>query len=115
MSFVSLGLEPAITRALDALGYTTPTPIQERAIPLVLEGRDLLAGAQTGTGKTAAFSLPLIQRLAATPGRPVSRTPRALPTMKINPDVKDLFSFRYEDFELENYDPWPAIKAPIAV
>ena len=45
----------------------------------------------------------------------LSRTPRALPTMKINPDVKDIFSFHYEDFELENYDPYPSIKAPIAV
>src|SRR5690606_37355010 len=76
--FTSLGLAPGIVRALDALGYQSPTPIQERAIPLVLEGRDLLAGAQTGTGKTAAFALPLIQRLSAAPARPLSRTPRAL-------------------------------------
>ena len=45
----------------------------------------------------------------------LSRTPRKLPTMKINPDVKDIFGFRYEDFELLNYDPYPSIKAPIAV
>ena len=45
----------------------------------------------------------------------LSRTPRALPTMKMNPDVKDLFDFKFEDFELVNYDPWPTIKAPIAV
>ena len=45
----------------------------------------------------------------------LSRTPRALPTMKLNPAKKDLFAFEYEDFTLENYDPWPAIKAPVAV
>ena len=45
----------------------------------------------------------------------LSRAPRSLPTMRINPAVKDIFAFRFEDFELKNYDPWPAIKAPIAV
>jgi thymidylate synthase len=45
----------------------------------------------------------------------LSRTPRSLPTMKMNPDVKDLFDFKFEDFELVDYDPWPTIKAPIAV
>ncbi|HET6395209.1 MAG TPA: DEAD/DEAH box helicase [Pseudoxanthomonas sp.] len=76
MSFQSLGLAPALLRALSEQGYETPTPIQEQAIPLVLEGHDLLAGAQTGTGKTAAFGLPLLQRLAAEPNR--TRRPRAL-------------------------------------
>ncbi len=63
MSFQSLGLSPALLRALEAQGYTTATPIQVAAIPPVLEGRDVMAGAPTGTGKTAAFALPLLQRL----------------------------------------------------
>jgi ATP-dependent RNA helicase RhlE len=66
MSFDTLGLSPVLLRALTEQGYTTPTPIQAAAIPVVLTGRDLLAGAQTGTGKTAAFALPLLERLFAT-------------------------------------------------
>jgi ATP-dependent RNA helicase RhlE len=73
MSFDSLGLEPALLRAVSEQGYTQPTPIQARVIPVVLEGRDVMAGAQTGTGKTAGFTLPLLQRLTqntpATRGR----------------------------------------------
>ena len=66
MSFDSLGLSAEILRAVSDKGYTTPTPIQVQAIPLVLEGRDLMGGAQTGTGKTAGFTLPLLQRLMDT-------------------------------------------------
>ncbi len=66
MPFDSLGLEPHLLRAVADEGYTEPTPVQREAIPLVLAGRDLLAAAQTGTGKTAAFVLPMLQRLAAT-------------------------------------------------
>ena len=84
MSFDTLGLAPEFVRVVADEGYTEPTPVQTQAIPLVLQGRDLLAGAQTGTGKTAAFVLPMLQRLhdadplnssnptvrnAATPGR----------------------------------------------
>jgi len=76
MSFQSLGLAPALLRALSEQGYQTPTPIQQAAIPLVLEGHDLLAGAQTGTGKTAAFGLPLLQHLSDRPNP--GRRPRAL-------------------------------------
>jgi ATP-dependent RNA helicase RhlE len=65
MSFESLGLSAALLRAVADQGYTQPTPIQSRVIPVVLEGRDVMAGAQTGTGKTAGFTLPLLQRLAA--------------------------------------------------
>ena len=64
MSFSDLGLAPELLRAVAENAYTEPTPIQTRAIPAVLEGRDVLAGAQTGTGKTAAFVLPILQRLA---------------------------------------------------
>jgi superfamily II DNA/RNA helicase len=64
MTFASLGLFEPLLRALDTLGFDTPTPVQAKAIPPVLAGRDVLAAAQTGTGKTAAFALPLLQRLS---------------------------------------------------
>ncbi|MGJ0483939.1 MAG: DEAD/DEAH box helicase [Methylomicrobium sp.] len=64
MPFSSLGLSEPLLRALSDSGYTIPTPIQQKAIPSVLEGRDLLAAAQTGTGKTAGFTLPILQKLA---------------------------------------------------
>ena len=64
MSFAELGLSDAIVRAVTEHGYTIPTPLQAQAIPAVLKGGDQLAGAQTGTGKTAGFTLPLLQRLA---------------------------------------------------
>ena len=71
MSFESLGLRTELLRAVSEKGYSTPTPIQLQAIPPVLEGHDLMGGAQTGTGKTAGFTLPLLQRLMATekPGK----------------------------------------------
>ncbi len=68
MSFNHLGLDPRLMKAVGAMGYTTPTPIQNQAIPLVLEGRDVVGIAQTGTGKTAAFVLPVMQRIPAKPG-----------------------------------------------
>ena len=73
MSFDRLGLTPELLRAVADQGYTEPTPVQAAAIPLVLAGRDLLAGAQTGTGKTAAFVLPILQRLNAAPSRTPDR------------------------------------------
>ena len=76
MSFADLGLAPELLRAVAQQGYTEPTPVQAEAIPLVLAGRDLLAGAQTGTGKTAAFVLPMLQRLHASRPRGPSRDPR---------------------------------------
>ena len=77
MSFSDLGLHDDLLRAVNAQGYTQPTPIQQKAIPVVLEGRDLLASAQTGTGKTAGFTLPMLQRLA-NGKRPGKRQVRAL-------------------------------------
>ncbi|MDQ3585832.1 MAG: DEAD/DEAH box helicase [Pyrinomonadaceae bacterium] len=68
MSFSQLGLQPAYVRACESLGYTEPTPIQRQAIPVVLGGSDLIGCAATGTGKTAAFLLPIMQRLAEKPG-----------------------------------------------
>ncbi|MDG2537335.1 DEAD/DEAH box helicase [Dyella jiangningensis] len=91
MSFESLGLAPALLRALAEQGYAEPTPIQAAAIPVVLEGGDLLAAAQTGTGKTAAFSLPLLQHLS-TAGATQTRRPRALvltPTRELAAQVHD--------------------------
>ena len=76
MTFTDLGLKPELLRAVADKGYDTPSPIQREAIPAVLQGRDLLAGAQTGTGKTAGFVLPILQRLTAQPS--AGRQPRAL-------------------------------------
>ncbi len=76
MLFNQLGLSAELLRAIDEKGYREATPIQQQAIPLVLEGRDILAGAQTGTGKTAGFALPLLQRLQLSPDN--RRSVRAL-------------------------------------
>jgi ATP-dependent RNA helicase RhlE len=92
MSFDSLGLAPSLLRAVADQGYTDPTPIQQRAIPEILAGRDLLAAAQTGTGKTAAFTLPLLHRLQAEAGDPARRRVRALvlvPTRELAVQVED--------------------------
>src|SRR4249920_1683503 len=94
MSFESLGLSPALVRVLSEIGYTQPTPIQSEAIPLALAGHDLLGGAQTGTGKTAAFSLPLLHRLSenAPPAGAGPRRIRALvltPTRELAAQVQD--------------------------
>jgi ATP-dependent RNA helicase RhlE len=89
MSFVDLGLAPELLRALSEKGYTTPTPIQSQAIPAVLSGRDVLAGAQTGTGKTAAFVLPILQKLGHANAQ---RAPRALvltPTRELAAQVAE--------------------------
>ena len=78
--FLTLGLASPILRALDEEGYTTPTPIQAQAIPAAMEGRDVLGIAQTGTGKTAAFALPLLHRLIMDKRRAPPTGCRARPT-----------------------------------
>ena len=91
MSFESLGLAPALLRALAEQGYAEPTPVQAGAIPLVLQGHDLLAAAQTGTGKTAAFALPLLHKLSSA-GATMTRRPRALvltPTRELAAQILD--------------------------
>lgn len=90
--FSELGLSPATLQAVADTGYTTATPIQAEAIPVALQGRDVLGIAQTGTGKTAAFTLPMIDRLAA--GRAKARMPRALviaPTRELADQVASSF------------------------
>jgi ATP-dependent RNA helicase RhlE len=78
MTFATLGLIEPLQRALETLGYQTPTPVQAKAIPAVLAGRDLMAAAQTGTGKTAGFALPLLQLLAMEGPKVASNSVRAL-------------------------------------
>ncbi|MFM2431461.1 MAG: ATP-dependent helicase RhlE [Cyanobacteriota bacterium] len=82
MSFSDLGLSPDIVRAVTACGYSVPTPIQQQAIPVVLEGKDLLAGAQTGTGKTAGFTLPILHRLSQSRPTQAAASPSPKPQPK---------------------------------
>jgi ATP-dependent RNA helicase RhlE len=94
--FDELGLSPALCTTVAKLGYTTPTPVQAKAIPVALQGLDLMAGAETGTGKTAAFALPMIQRLIladgprrGTPGKPRSLV--LVPTRELAAQVHESF------------------------
>jgi len=93
--FEAFGLRPELLRAVAEKNYTTPTPIQEKAIPFVLEGKDLLGCAQTGTGKTAAFALPILNRLQETPWKGSGRRPiRALvltPTRELASQIAESF------------------------
>ncbi|HQT26608.1 MAG TPA: DEAD/DEAH box helicase, partial [Burkholderiales bacterium] len=95
MTFSSLGLSEAVLRAVSERGYTEPTPIQKQAIPVVLSGVDLLAGAQTGTGKTAGFVLPILHRLAdrtvkgPSEGRPPIRALILVPTRELAAQVEE--------------------------
>ena len=93
-TFSTLGLVAQLERAVAAAGYPAPTPIQAQAIPLLRTGRDVLGCAQTGTGKTAAFALPILHRLARTPRTPGRRGPRALvlaPTRELAVQIADGF------------------------
>ncbi len=93
-AFSDLGLSEPLVRAVDALGYDEPTPIQQQAIPPLITGRDLLGCARTGTGKTAAFALPLLHRMAEEPRRPPAKGCRVLvlaPTRELALQVQDSF------------------------
>jgi ATP-dependent RNA helicase RhlE len=95
MTFEALQLHDSLLRAVRGAGYESPTPIQRDAIPPILSGRDLLGCAQTGTGKTAAFALPILQRLAATSKRDDRRSIRALvlsPTRELASQIGDSFA-----------------------
>jgi len=99
LKFSDLGLSSELSRAVADLGYESPTPIQEKSIPVVLMGRDILGSAQTGTGKTASFTLPMIDILAS--GRAKARLPRSLilaPTRELAAQVADSF----EKFSVNN-------------
>ncbi len=103
MNFSDLGLSPEVLRAVEEAGYSQPTPIQEKAIPVVLTGRDVMGCAQTGTGKTASFALPMLDILAS--GRARARMPRALilePTRELAAQVAEAFAEygKYRDLQL---------------
>ena len=107
MSFASLGLSEALVRAVEAAGYTQPTPVQQRAIPAVLQGRDLMVAAQTGTGKTGGFALPILERLFPN-GHPDReqrhgpKQPRVLvltPTRELAAQVHDSFKLYARDLK----------------
>src|ERR1043166_10140837 len=93
-SFTDFGLTEPILRALAQENYVTPTPIQTQTIPSALTGRDVVGIAQTGTGKTAAFALPILHQLAANPHRPHRQTCRVLvlsPTRELSGQILDSF------------------------
>ena len=92
MSFLNLGLSKEILDAVLDQGYTTPTPVQKQAIPVILDGSDILAGAQTGTGKTAGFTLPLLEKLQQMPHKKGKKSVRALiltPTRELAAQVAE--------------------------
>lgn len=93
MLFSQLNLSAPILKAIGDEGYTTPTPVQEKAIPAILEGRDMLAGAQTGTGKTAGFTLPILELLSKKPhskGKPLLRVLILTPTRELAAQVGEV-------------------------
>ena len=95
MKFDSLGLRAELLRAIDAQGFTTATPVQEKSIPVILQGRDIMASAQTGTGKTAAFALPMLHQLSQKPGqgnavRALILTPTRELAAQVQENIRDL-------------------------
>ncbi|MCP8467417.1 DEAD/DEAH box helicase [Pseudomonas sp. ZM23] len=110
MSFTSLGLSEALAGAVEAAGYAQPTPVQERAIPAVLQGRDLMVAAQTGTGKTGGFALPVLERLfpEGHPDREHRHGPRQArvlvltPTRELAAQVHDSFKIYARDLPLKS-------------
>ena len=96
MNFDKLGLLPTILKNIHESGYETPTPIQSATVPFVLSGKDVLGCAQTGTGKTAAFALPILQRLHETPSRHSAKVIRSL----ILSPTRELALQTWENFQL---------------
>jgi len=96
MLFKDLGLSEALLKAISKKGYTQPSPIQEKAIPQVLKGRDVLASAQTGTGKTAGFTLPLLQNL----GEQASRR-RPIRALVLTP-TRELAAQTWDSYAISN-------------
>ena len=106
MTFASLGLIDPLLRTLETLDYRKPTPVQAEAIPAVLKGRDLMAAAQTGTGKTAGFALPVLQRLCTDGPKVMSNTVRALvlvPTRELAEQVYQSLRSYGQDLPLRSY------------
>ncbi|MBC3958130.1 MULTISPECIES: DEAD/DEAH box helicase [Pseudomonas] len=101
MSFASLGLSEALVRAIEAAGYTQPTPVQQRAIPAVLQGRDLMVAAQTGTGKTGGFALPILERLFpnGVPDKSQRHGPRQPRVLVLTP-TRELAAQVHESFKI---------------
>ena len=99
MSFIDLGLKDELLKAVSKQGYTKPSPIQEKTIPLILNGRDVLASAQTGTGKTAGFTLPMLQILSQKKHegkrklRALILTPTRELAAQVHDNVKDYSAF----------------------
>lgn len=99
MSFETLGLRAELLRAVSEKGYNTPTPIQKQAIPSILEGRDIMGGAQTGTGKTAGFTLPLLQRLMAAGGNEKNKRDQPVRALVLTP-TRELAAQVFESVEI---------------
>ena len=92
MSFQDFSLHPKVLAGVSSMGFTKPTPIQEQSIPVSLKGRDLLGLAQTGTGKTAAFALPILHRLATTPPKKGVRCLVIAPTRELAEQILQALS-----------------------